>query len=53
MLVFEVPKRRPEFGDVVLQRYISHYRSSFLTRTLEGAGLRVINSHAVAETCGN
>jgi [lysine-biosynthesis-protein LysW]--L-2-aminoadipate ligase len=49
-LVFEVPKKRPELGDVVLQRCISHYRSSLLTQTLEGAGLKVINSYAVAET---
>lgn len=52
-LVFEVPKRRPEFGDVVLQRCISHYRSSLLTQSLEGAGLKVINNLAVAETCSN
>ncbi|MDG6914236.1 MAG: lysine biosynthesis protein LysX [Nitrososphaerota archaeon] len=52
-LVFEVPKKRPEFGDVVLQRCISHYRSSLLTRVLEGAGMQVVNSHAVAETCSN
>lgn len=52
-LVFEIPRRRSEFGDVVLQRCISHYRSSLLTRTLEGAGLKVINSLAVAETCSN
>lgn len=52
-LVFEIPKKPPEFGDVVLQRCISHYRSSLLTMTLEGAGLRVINSSTVAETCSN
>jgi [lysine-biosynthesis-protein LysW]--L-2-aminoadipate ligase len=52
-LCFEIPKKRPEFGDVVLQRCISHYRSSLLTQTLEGAGLNVINSFAVAETCSN
>ena len=52
-LVFEVQKKRKEFGDVVLQRCISHYRSSLLTQTLEGAGVKVINSFAVAETCGN
>jgi [lysine-biosynthesis-protein LysW]---L-2-aminoadipate ligase len=52
-LVFELAKKRPEFGDVVLQRCISHYRSSLLTQTLEGAGLKVINSFAVAETCSN
>ncbi|MDG6987871.1 MAG: lysine biosynthesis protein LysX [Nitrososphaerota archaeon] len=52
-LVFEIPKKRQEFGDVVLQRCISHYRSSLLTRTLEGSGLKVVNSFDVAETCSN
>ena len=52
-LVFEVPKRHPVLGDVVLQRCISHYRSLLLTQTLEGAGTHVINSHAVAEVCSN
>jgi [lysine-biosynthesis-protein LysW]---L-2-aminoadipate ligase len=52
-LSFEVGKRRPEFGDVVLQRCISHYRSLLLSQTLEGFGLRVINSHSVAEVCSN
>ena len=52
-LNFEVAKKRPEFGDVVLQRCISHYRSLLLSQTLEGSGLRVINSHSVAETCSN
>jgi len=52
-LNFEIAKRRPEFGDVVLQRCISHYRSLLLSQTLEGSGLRVINSHSVAEVCSN
>lgn len=52
-LVFEVTKKRPELGDVVLQRCISHYRSSLLSQALEGSGLRVINSTAVAELCSN
>ncbi len=52
-LIFEVPRKRPELGDIVLQRCISHYRSSLLTLMLEGSGTRVINSHAVAETCSN
>ena len=52
-LIFEVPKRHPELGDVVLQRCISHFRSSTLTLMLEGAGLKVINNHIVAETCSN
>jgi [lysine-biosynthesis-protein LysW]---L-2-aminoadipate ligase len=52
-LIFEVPKKNPEIGDVVLQRCISHYRSLLLTQTLEGAGVRVINTHSVAEMCSN
>ncbi len=52
-LIFEVPKKHPELGDAVLQRCISHYRSSLLTLALEGAGMKVINSYGVAETCSN
>ena len=52
-LVFEVPRKRPEFGEVVLQRCISHHRSSLLTLMLEGAGLKVINNFSVGETCSN
>jgi len=52
-LIFEVPGKRPDLGDVVLQRCISHYRSSILTLMLEGLGLKVVNSYAVAETCSN
>ncbi len=52
-LIFEIPKKHPDLGDIVLQRCISHYRSSLLTQTLEGAGTKVINSYAVAETCSN
>ena len=52
-LIFEIPKKNRELGEIVLQRCISHHRSSLLTLTLEGAGMRVINSYAVAETCSN
>ena len=52
-LIFEIPKKRPDLGEVVLQRCISHYRSSTLTLMLEGTGTRVINTYAVAETCSN
>ena len=41
------------FGDVVLQRCISYYRSAFLTKILENFGIRVINSTKVSEACGN
>ena len=52
-LMFEVPKRRPELGDAVLQRCISLYRTLLLSQAMEGSGLRVINSRSVAEVCGN
>ena len=41
------------FGDMVLQRCISYYRSAFLTRILENFGLHVINTSKVSEVCGN
>jgi [lysine-biosynthesis-protein LysW]--L-2-aminoadipate ligase len=41
------------FGDVVLQRCISYYRSVFLARILENFGIHVINSTKVSEACGN
>ena len=52
-LAFQVSKRLPDLGGAVLQRCISHYRSLLLSRALEGAGLVVINRHAVAEVCSN
>jgi [lysine-biosynthesis-protein LysW]--L-2-aminoadipate ligase len=52
-LVFEVPKRPSEVAGVVLQRCISHYRSLLVSQAMEGAGVRVINSHSVAEVCSN
>jgi len=41
------------FGDVVLQRCISYYRSIFLARILENFGIKVINSTKISEACGN
>lgn len=53
-LVFDISKGGGHtLGDVVVQRCISHYRSLFLTRMLEGAGAQVINRYAVADLCGN
>jgi [lysine-biosynthesis-protein LysW]--L-2-aminoadipate ligase len=52
-LVFHVPSRDSALGDAVLNRCISHYRSLLLSRTLEGAGLPVINKNSVAEVCSN
>jgi [lysine-biosynthesis-protein LysW]---L-2-aminoadipate ligase len=42
-----------QFGDVVLQRCISHFRGLYLTACLEFMGLMVINKFKVGETCGN
>lgn len=44
---------RDQFGQVVLQRCISHYRGFHLTALLESRGLKVINSFSVADICGN
>lgn len=52
-LSFEVPRGHSGLSEVVLNRCISHYRSLFLSEALEGAGLQVINRHAVAEVCSN
>jgi [lysine-biosynthesis-protein LysW]--L-2-aminoadipate ligase len=41
------------FGDVVLQRCISYYRSLFLTRIMENFGTYVINNSKVSDVCGN
>lgn len=42
-----------EFGDVLLQRSISHFRGQFLTYCLELCGYNVINSSRIGEVCGN
>lgn len=54
-LFFEATAKKSEqkFGDVVLQRCISYYRSLFLTRIMEHFGAYVINTSKVSEVCGN
>ncbi|MDF0682112.1 MAG: lysine biosynthesis protein LysX [Candidatus Nitrosocosmicus sp.] len=42
-----------EFGDILLQRSISHFRGQFLTYCLELCGYNVINSSRIGEICGN
>jgi [lysine-biosynthesis-protein LysW]---L-2-aminoadipate ligase len=42
-----------QFGDVVLQRSISHFRGLYLTACLEFLGFKVINDFRVGEICGN
>lgn len=41
------------FGDIALQRCISHYRGLFSTAVLESKGIPVVNSFQIALTCGN
>jgi [lysine-biosynthesis-protein LysW]--L-2-aminoadipate ligase len=41
------------FGDIIMQRSVSHYRGLYLTACLEHLGFNVINKFKVAETCGN
>ncbi len=42
-----------DFGGVVIQRCISHYRGLYITACLESLAIPTINRYSVAETCGN
>ncbi len=42
-----------QVGDVVLQRCISHIRGLHVAAYLEMKGVKVVNSYAVSEACGN
>ncbi len=54
-LIFDISKagRKNGFGDLVLQRCISYYRTLFLTRILQSRSVEVINPYSVTEACGN
>lgn len=41
------------FGDIVLQRSISHFRGLYITACLEFVGFTVINEFNVSQICGN
>lgn len=41
------------FGDIVLQRSISHFRGLYITACLEFLGFKVINDFNVSQICGN
>jgi [lysine-biosynthesis-protein LysW]--L-2-aminoadipate ligase len=41
------------YGDVVLQRCISHFRGTYASACLESKGVMVVNKAYVSETCGN
>jgi len=42
-----------DFGNIVLQRCVSHYRGLYLTACLEFLDSKVINTYSTAEICGN
>lgn len=42
-----------KFGDVLLQRSVSHFRGQFVTYCLETCGYAVINNSSIGEICGN
>lgn len=42
-----------KFGDVLLQRSVSHFRGQFVTYCLEICGYTVINNSRIGEICGN
>ena len=46
-------KAELRFGDIVLQRSISHFRGLYITACLEFVGFRVINDFKVSQICGN
>ena len=49
----EPEELRSTFGDIVVQRCISHFRGLHLSAILESKGLTVINPFKVSEVCGN
>ncbi|MEM2128416.1 MAG: lysine biosynthesis protein LysX [Candidatus Methanomethylicaceae archaeon] len=44
---------RELFGDVALERCVSHFRGLHLTAALESKGIKVINPYSVSSICGN
>jgi [lysine-biosynthesis-protein LysW]---L-2-aminoadipate ligase len=42
-----------DYGDIILQRSISHFRGQFLTSCLELLDYEVINNSKIGEICGN
>ena len=46
-------KAEEEYGDVVLQRCISHTRGTYASACLESKGILVVNKAHVSEICGN
>jgi [lysine-biosynthesis-protein LysW]--L-2-aminoadipate ligase len=49
----ESKRKDVDFGDVVLERCVSYFRGLHFTSCLEFLDVPVINSHKVADNCGN
>ncbi|MGN6347379.1 MAG: lysine biosynthesis protein LysX [Candidatus Nitrosocosmicus sp.] len=41
------------YGDIILQRSISHFRGQILTSCLETLGFNIVNNSKIGEICGN
>lgn len=54
-VIFDISSNRPDenFGDVVLERCVSHYTGFHTAAILEGYGYKVINPSEVIRLCGN
>ena len=44
---------KEQFGEIILQRCISHIRGLSITKYLELNGIKVINNYETSESCGN
>ncbi|MGQ9760184.1 MAG: lysine biosynthesis protein LysX [Candidatus Methanomethylicaceae archaeon] len=53
LTITDFEKEKELFGDVALERCVSHFRGLHLTAVLEAKGIRVINSYQVSSICGN
>ncbi|MGC8937090.1 MAG: lysine biosynthesis protein LysX [Candidatus Methanomethylicaceae archaeon] len=51
--ITDFSKEREIFGDVALERCVSHFRGLHLTAALESKDIKVINSYSVSSLCGN
>ena len=49
----DVDSDETKFGDVLLQRSVSHFRGQYVTYCLEMCGYDVINDSKIGEVCGN
>ncbi|MDW7971133.1 MAG: lysine biosynthesis protein LysX [Nitrososphaerota archaeon] len=53
LTITNLEKDKELFGEVALERCISHFRGLHLAAILESKGITVINSYSVVNICGN